>query len=81
MTEKIKNSCGRVPVSTTISREEFEEIKANNWHYNELIGLGILGKKNNPAILERISELEAGNKKLSAKLSEFYNKLAAVGKE
>lgn len=68
---------GRVQITTSIPYEWYKKIKANVWKYNELVGLGITAKENNPQILERIKELERGNKKLQSKLTQFAGRLAA----
>jgi hypothetical protein len=67
-----------VAITTAIPERVRLEIKEKKLHYNELIIRGLESVNKNPAILERLNDLESGNQKLQRKLSEFYNKLVEL---
>ena len=64
-----------ITTSTTISHEAWQQIKLNKWRVNELIMLGISAKMNNPQLIDRIKELEAGNDRLQKRLTSLYNEV------
>ena len=76
--EKAGKEKGKIAISTTLSREIYDKIKAKGLHFNELILLGLNARDKNPAILERLAILETGNDKLQRKLKEFYQKLCEL---
>lgn len=78
MTEKQNSAQGRITISTTISRENYDKIKTQCWHYNELITMGMQAKEDMPCLLARIGILEEGNRKLQAKLTQIYQLQANV---
>jgi hypothetical protein len=47
----------------------------NGWAPKEVFRLGILAKENNPAMIDRIRELEERNKMLSDKLQKAFKRL------
>jgi len=61
---------GAIAIGTSIPREVFDEIHAKGLHYNELIIRGLQASKGMPALMGRVGELESGNEKLQAKLSQ-----------
>lgn len=63
----------KVQINTVIPVEWYQKVKKNRWKHNEIYGLGLLAKDNNPPILSRVKELEASNEKLYRQV-EYYRK-------
>lgn len=62
-------------ITTTIPTEWRLKIAEKRWKINELIGLGISAKEDNPQIMARIAELERTNDRLRARLEKFGSRL------
>lgn len=57
--------------------KDIKELNSNGWTAKEIFRLGILAKKNNPQMLDRITQLEEREKFLSnrvSNLSQLFNK-------
>lgn len=65
-------------VSLMMEEEKIKLCKEKGWHYREVFIAGMNTLAGNVPILERMHELEEGNKKLQVKLSQFWNQLAAM---
>jgi len=68
---------GEVMISAMIPCNIWAECRANGWKYKELIVLGVQAKKGMPIILNRINELEEGNRKLQGKVTKLWQELEA----
>lgn len=62
-------------ITTTIPTEWRLKIAEKRWKINELIGLGMAAKEDNPQIMARIAELERTNDRLRARLEKFGSRL------
>lgn len=60
-----------VDIHTTITENERAEITSSGWAYNELIRLGMLAKKNNPQLIERVNAVEEELKIISSRLKRL----------
>jgi len=67
-----KSEFGEVMITLHVSREWKELCKKHMWSYREVFGNGIKALLGSPQLLDRINELEAGNRKLQAKLTALY---------
>ena len=65
-------------VSLMLEEDKIQRCKEKGWHYREVFLSGMAALSGNVAILERVNELEEGNKKLQQKLSQFWQQLAAM---
>lgn len=54
---------------------DIDEAITMGWTPKEVFRLGILAKKNNPAMIDRIRELEETNRKMSDKLQKAFKRL------
>jgi hypothetical protein len=70
-----------ITVTTCIRRESYDECKTNHWKWSELIYEGIIHKKETPAILARLREVESDRLKLRDKLVQYATELEQVKKE
>ena len=64
----------RVTISSSIPLEIWEEARANNWKWQDIIICGMINKRGMPELLERVRELEANNQSLTTKLSNYAQK-------
>lgn len=58
-----------VMISTTIPAKVYEAVKAKHWKHNEIYLLGFQAKLGNPAMLERIQQLE---KEVEGRKADYY---------
>ena len=66
------------PITTTIPTDIYIEIKKNRWKVPDLIMLGIVGKKGNVALIERIKEQEQKIRNMSLTLQHYVDKANGV---
>jgi len=62
-------------ISTTIPLKAYQTAKERGYKFNELLLLGLRAKEENPQLIERITVLEEGNKKLQFKITALYTEL------
>ena len=65
----------KMPVSTTISVENYEIAQKKGYKFSELLAWAIAQKENEDLIIERVDELEKANKKLYQVGEEYRRRL------
>lgn len=69
-----------VTISTTIDADLYRAAKAKGAKWSHLIRLGWKAYNDNPQMLDRIHELEAGNEKLQRRLTALSQRLSDLSK-
>lgn len=64
-----------VPITSSIPEDLYREAKAKHWKWQEIFIAGIQAKKEYPAILQRLGDLEADKKKLAERLQHYAYKV------
>lgn len=72
---------GNCQLTLWVDEDIRRECQEKRWHYAEIFLMGMESKRGMPKILERINELEAGNKKLQGALSRYWTQLAEIQNE
>jgi len=62
-------------ITTCLEIEFINEIKKNGWKYNDIMKLGIIAKKENPQMINRIREMEQKQAVLVKKVSVYAQKV------
>jgi len=68
-------------ISLNIPEQVYEKVRENRWNHAEIYLLGIKAKFENPQMLSRIHELEAGNIKLQRHLTALSERVTALQAE
>jgi len=63
------------PKTYSFFESDVNEMLNNGWTPKEVFRLGIMAKKDNPQLINRIRELEETNKKMSDKLQKAFKRL------
>lgn len=64
-----------MPKTYSFFESDINEALNNGWSPKEVFRLGIMAKKNNPQLINRIRELEETNKKMSDNLQKAFKRL------